>query len=171
MRGVALVALLATATVGGLLTFREKLGPLRGSQEWRSPVRATLAKEGIDHGILRARDNLGIYAATDLFVDPPSLFLVNDDRAGNVELRRAHAELPGLVERVDVMRWGHAMVRPRVGQRAALARGAAATPRGPIHFAHTDLSGLALFEEAHDHGVRAAEEALSAVGIVTPSLR
>ncbi len=93
-RGVALVALLAAAITGGVHTFREKLGALRGSQEWRSPVRETLAREGIERGILRARDSLGIYSATDLFTDPPSLFLVSDDRAGNVELRRAHAELP-----------------------------------------------------------------------------
>jgi hypothetical protein len=94
VRGVALVALLATAIAGGVRTFREKLGPLHASQEWRSPVRATLAREGIVRGILRARDNLGIYASRDLFVDPPSLFLVADDRAGNVELRRAYPELP-----------------------------------------------------------------------------
>jgi hypothetical protein len=29
---------------------------------------------------------------------------------------------------------------------------------GNIHFANTDLSGVALFEEALYHGVRAAEE-------------
>jgi hypothetical protein len=94
VRGIALVALVAAAIAGAVHTYREKLGPLRGSQEWRSPVRATLAREGIERGILRARDNVGIYSATDLFVDPPSLFLVADDRAGNVELRRAHADLP-----------------------------------------------------------------------------
>jgi hypothetical protein len=31
-----------------------------------------------------------------------------------------------------------------------------------VHFAHSDLSGIALFEEAFYHGVRAAEEVLSA---------
>jgi phytoene dehydrogenase-like protein len=87
------------------------------------------------------------------------------------DLGRAHVELSGLVDRVDVFRWGHAMVRPRVGARGALARRAPTTPLGPIHFAHTDLSGLALFEEAHDHGVRAAEEALAAVGLATPTVR
>jgi monoamine oxidase len=90
------------------------------------------------------------------------------------DLTRAHPELGerrDLVERIDVFRWGHAMPRARVGARAALARLDAPRPRGPIHFAHTDLSGLALFEEAHDHGVRAAEEALAALEIRTPSLR
>ena len=32
---------------------------------------------------------------------------------------------------------------------------------GQIHFAHTDLSGFALFEEAFDHGLRAAREVAS----------
>ena len=31
---------------------------------------------------------------------------------------------------------------------------------GSLHFAHSDLSGLALFEEASHHGVRAAEAVL-----------
>jgi hypothetical protein len=56
------------------------------------------------------------------------------------------------------------MVRPEPGllwnpDVLALAR-----PFGNIHFAHTELSGLALFEEAQDHGLRAAEEALAASG-------
>jgi hypothetical protein len=33
-----------------------------------------------------------------------------------------------------------------------------------IHFAHSELSGMALFEEAFYHGVRAAEEVLAARG-------
>ena len=69
------------------------------------------------------------------------------------------------------MRWGHAMIRPRPhfvwgGDRAAAAR-----PYRGIHFANTDLSGLALFEEAFDHGVRAAEEVLAARGLTVTSLR
>jgi len=87
------------------------------------------------------------------------------------DLSRAHHDLGELVERVDVFRWGHAMTRPLVGSRAALARAEATRPRGAIHFAHTDLSGVALFEEAHDHGVRAAEEILAALGINVPSIR
>jgi hypothetical protein len=32
-----------------------------------------------------------------------------------------------------------------------------------VHFANTDLSGVALFEEAFYHGLRAADEVLSKV--------
>jgi hypothetical protein len=31
---------------------------------------------------------------------------------------------------------------------------------GRIHFAHSDMSGISIFEEANDHGVRAADEVL-----------
>lgn len=76
------------------------------------------------------------------------------------DLSRAHPDLRGLTEQIDVMRWGHAMVRPHVGFISSGARSAASQPLRGIHFAHSDLSGVALFEEAFDHGVRAAEEVL-----------
>jgi hypothetical protein len=78
------------------------------------------------------------------------------------DLGRAHPELPALVERLDVMRWGHAMIRPRPGFVWGGARAAAARPYRGIHFAHSDLSGVALFEEAFDQGLRAADEVLAA---------
>ena len=80
------------------------------------------------------------------------------------DLRPAHPDLEGLVARLDVMRWGHAMVRPAPGLIWDPEVLALAKPFGGIHFAHTELSGIALFEEAQDHGVRAAEELLSALG-------
>jgi phenylalanyl-tRNA synthetase alpha chain len=45
-----------------------------------------------------------------------------------------------------------------------------AQPLGRIHVAHCDLSGLALFEEALDQGVRAGEEVLAALGVPYQSL-
>lgn len=79
------------------------------------------------------------------------------------DLERAHPEIRDLAARVDVMRWGHAMVRPRPRFVWSDARRQAAQPYRGIHFANTDLSGLALCEEALDHGVRAAEEVLMAM--------
>jgi hypothetical protein len=76
------------------------------------------------------------------------------------DLEVAHPDLRGLVERIDVMRWGHAMVRPRPGFVWGAERRAASRSFRGVHFAHSDLSGLALFEEAFYHGVRAAEEVL-----------
>ncbi len=62
---------------------------------------------------------------------------------------------------MDVYLWGHAMVRPRPGFLWSEALREAARPIGRVHFAHTDLSGLALFEEAQYFGLRAAEAILS----------
>lgn len=86
------------------------------------------------------------------------------------DLARAHPEIRSLVERVDVMRWGHAMIRPRPRFMWGGARLKAALPFRGIHFAHTDLSGVALFEEAFYHGVRAAEEVLREFGVLSESL-
>lgn len=87
------------------------------------------------------------------------------------DLRRVHPDIDACVTRIDAMRWAHAMVRPRVGflwgRELKLARQAF---RG-IHFAHSDLSGFALFEEAQDHGLRAAEEVLAALGLGGASWR
>lgn len=80
------------------------------------------------------------------------------------DLGRAHRDIRSLATRLDVMRWGHAMVRPRPGLLSSGALQRARTPLQGIHFAHSDLSGVALFEEALYHGVRAAEEVLARVG-------
>ena len=87
------------------------------------------------------------------------------------DLERAHPELRSLVARAEVVRWGHAMVRPTPAFCWSEALVQARQPFGPIHFAHTDLSGLALFEEAFDHGLRAAEEIRTALGYRSGSRR
>lgn len=76
------------------------------------------------------------------------------------DLARAHPDIRGLIDRIDVAFWGHGMIRPKPGVITDPARAAARAPiaGGRIHFAHTDLSGLALFEEAFHHGLRAANE-------------
>ncbi len=80
------------------------------------------------------------------------------------DLSRAHDGLERALTRVDVWRWGHAMVRPTVGMAWGGARRRAAEPVGRVRMAHSDLSGLALFEEAQDHGVRAAEAVAREMG-------
>lgn len=76
------------------------------------------------------------------------------------DLRTAHPDLLEYVERVDIWRWGHAMVRPSPGTIWGAARARAAEPMGCVRFAHSDLSGLALFEEAQYWGVRAARSVI-----------
>jgi hypothetical protein len=77
------------------------------------------------------------------------------------DLEQAHPDIRSLVARLDVMRWGHAMICPRPGFLWGGARARESQPFGPVHFANTDLSGVALFEEALYHGIRAAEEILT----------
>jgi len=80
------------------------------------------------------------------------------------ELERA---LPGLrktVTRLDAWVWGHGMILPKPGFVWGAERRDAARPRGAIHFAHSDLSGSSIFEEANDRGVRAAEAVLASLG-------
>ncbi|MBI5068099.1 MAG: FAD-dependent oxidoreductase [Deltaproteobacteria bacterium] len=86
------------------------------------------------------------------------------------DLRRAHPDIEQCIERLDVWRWGHAMIRPRPGFVFGPLRRGAAEPLGDVHFAHTDLSGLPLAEEAQWHGIRAAEEILARRRVRTDSL-
>jgi protoporphyrinogen oxidase len=88
------------------------------------------------------------------------------------DLRMAHPDLAESVTCLDVWRWGHGMVKPVPGLIWGGERALAAAPLagGRITLAHTDLSGMALFEEAHWQGVRAAEQLLTERGLEFESL-
>ena len=77
-----------------------------------------------------------------------------------VDLERAHPDVRDHVDHIEVAFWGHGMIRPRVN---SCWPPRSTAPAGNVHFAHTDLSGLALFEEAFDHGLRAAREVAGAL--------
>lgn len=81
------------------------------------------------------------------------------------ELLHLHPELEGHVERIDVWVSGHAMIRPTRGFIWGDARKMALRQQPPIFTAHSDMSGISLFEEAYTHGVRAAENVLAHLGI------
>ncbi len=80
-----------------------------------------------------------------------------------LDLDRVHVDLAPKVKRIDLMRWGHGMVRPTVGRAFDSGRRSAQAAQDGVHFAHTDLSGAALLEEAIFHGARAAREVLAEV--------
>jgi phytoene dehydrogenase-like protein len=80
------------------------------------------------------------------------------------DLERAHPGLRARVSRLDAWVWGHGMIMPKPGFVWGAERREAARPAGPIHFAHSDLSGLSIFEEANYRGVAAAEAVMSALG-------
>ncbi len=85
------------------------------------------------------------------------------------ELSQPHPDLRAKTLHVDVARYGHAMAIPVPGMRtnAALAALRRAQPGlwRRVHFAHADLSGYSVFEEAFTHGHRAGESVLAAVGM------
>lgn len=83
------------------------------------------------------------------------------------ELAQAHPDLPGRVRAVDLMRYGHAMSIPHPGVRGSAALRALAEGGRRVHFAHADLSGYSVFEEAFFHGQRAG--ALAAARLRTRS--
>ena len=87
-------------------------------------------------------------------------------------MRRGWPDLPAHLARLDLWAWGHGTVRPAPGlHREPAALRALFAAEGRVHHAHTEQSGMSLFEEASYHGVRAAEEALAALGApVGPSL-
>lgn len=75
-----------------------------------------------------------------------------------------HPDLPDKVAKVDLMRYGHAMSIPVPGVRSSAALRALAELRGRVSFAHSDLSGYSVFEEALYHGVRVARMQSGAAG-------
>jgi glycine/D-amino acid oxidase-like deaminating enzyme len=79
------------------------------------------------------------------------------------DLARAHPDIRQCVARIDIMRLGHAMVRPAPGFMFSNERRQWSKPLGKIFFANSDLSGFSIFEEAQYRGVAAATAALRVV--------
>lgn len=77
--------------------------------------------------------------------------VVMDDLAGT------HPDLPNKVGRIDLCRFGHAMSIPVPGLRSSTALAALSDTRGRIVFAHSDLAGYSVFEEAYTAGLLASQ--------------
>jgi hypothetical protein len=80
------------------------------------------------------------------------------------DLVALHPELADAITRIDIWRWGHAMIRPTPGFLSHTAPAACAGVTPPLYLAHSDMSGLSLFEEAHYRGTAAAEAAMRQLG-------
>ena len=76
------------------------------------------------------------------------------------DLESMHPDIRQDIERIDTWIWGHGMISPRPGFLWGGEREIAAQSIGNIHFAHSDLSGISIFEEAFYQGVKAAGKAL-----------
>jgi NAD(P)-binding Rossmann-like domain len=80
------------------------------------------------------------------------------------DLERVHTDIRRCVSRIDIMRMGHAMARPKPGAIFSPERQKLRALSGRLLFANSDLSGFSIFEEAQYRGVRAAEEVLKEIG-------
>lgn len=80
------------------------------------------------------------------------------------DLARVHPDIRSCVSRIDVMRMGHAMVRPTVGGMFAEERRRLAREKLGLLFANSDISGISIFEEAQYRGITASVRALAHLG-------
>jgi monoamine oxidase len=81
------------------------------------------------------------------------------------ELSRPHPNIRALTTNLDVVRFGHAMARPTTGFVWGGARQPFVADGPRLRFAHADVSGFSIFEEAQYRGVLAAERTLSRIGL------
>ena len=77
------------------------------------------------------------------------------------ELKIIHPNIEQAVQQIDVILWGHAMAQPlpnliHSNIRAQLQK----SIDNKIHFAHTDLAGISIFEEAFYQGIQAAKKVI-----------
>lgn len=79
------------------------------------------------------------------------------------DLALAHPTLVKHVEQLDVWLWGHAMIRPVPGFIWGETRKRMLEPCGRLTFAHSDMSGISVFEEAYTRGVEAADVVLKQI--------
>lgn len=78
------------------------------------------------------------------------------------ELELMHPKITETIENIDLWVWGHGMIAPTTdfiwSENLAQAR---KNIGGKIYFAHSDLSGVSIFEEAFHQGIEAARQVLS----------
>jgi hypothetical protein len=73
-----------------------------------------------------------------------------------------HPNIDEAVKEVNILLWGHAMAQPLPGMiHGGIRQQLAISPDPRIHFAHTDLAGISIFEEAFYQGITAAQQIVS----------
>lgn len=79
------------------------------------------------------------------------------------DLKIPHPQIESNLHQLDVWLWGHGMIRPSVGFiNRPTAKLDKQSYRHRIHFAHTDLVGISVFEEGFYSGTQAALQVLQA---------
>ena len=78
------------------------------------------------------------------------------------ELQKPHPGMEKNIQEMNVWLWGHGMIKPSPGFIWSSNRKNAAAPLNDrIHFAHADLSGISIFEEAFYNGHQSARAVLN----------
>ncbi len=73
------------------------------------------------------------------------------------DLARTHPDIHRRAQQVHLARWAHAMAVPVPGVLGSSALQALRASRGRVRFAHADLAGYSVFEEAFTAGCSAAQ--------------
>ena len=75
------------------------------------------------------------------------------------DLKKVHTNIEKVTDKIDIMIWGHAMAQPLPGHLDNIVRKRMAKSiDDKIHFAHSDLAGISIFEEAFYQGIHAAQK-------------
>jgi glycine/D-amino acid oxidase-like deaminating enzyme len=77
------------------------------------------------------------------------------------DLAVIHPGIEPHIRQIDVWVWGHGMIRPVPGFIWGEMRTRMLEPHGSIVFAHSDMSGISIFEEAFTRGVHSADSLLA----------
>lgn len=83
------------------------------------------------------------------------------------ELEQMHPEITPHIEAIEFWLWGHGMISPAVNYIWGETRKNARSPiDNKLFFAHTDLSGISIFEEAFHHGINAAKQLINSRDVI-----
>lgn len=80
------------------------------------------------------------------------------------DLQKVHPGIAEATEELNIMIWGHAMAQPLPGIiHGDIRKGLSTSINDKIHFAHTDLAGISIFEEAFYQGIKAARKIIHSI--------
>jgi hypothetical protein len=78
------------------------------------------------------------------------------------DLKVIHPNIEEATEEINIRLWGHAMAQPLPRLiHGPVRKMLGESVRNRIHFAHTDLAGISIFEEAFYQGLQAAKKVIT----------
>jgi hypothetical protein len=78
------------------------------------------------------------------------------------DLRKAHPQIENYISNIEIKLWGHGMIKPKPGFIFNTQKNESAKSiQNKLFFAHSDLSGISIFEEAFHQGSQAVKDLLN----------